>query len=264
MEGRVHSIETFGLVDGPGVRFIAFLQGCRMRCKYCHNPETWAMEGGEMYTPKALFDKAYRYKPYWMRNGEMNGGITVSGGEPLLQIDFVIEFFKLAKEKGIHTTIDTAGNPFTLEEPFISKFNELMEVTDLFMLDIKDINDEKHKELTKWTNTNILEMAKYLSDHGKAMWIRHVLVPGLTDDEEDLVKTKEFIDSLKTVERVEILPYHTLGLGKWENLKIDYPLKEAVPPTREEVKRAEEILGIKEERLGTADQKPEFDSCRTC
>lgn len=264
MEGRVHSIETFGLVDGPGVRFIAFLQGCRMRCKYCHNPETWSMEGGVMYTPKALFDKAYRYKPYWMRNGQMNGGITVSGGEPLLQIDFVIEFFKLAKEKGVHTTIDTAGNPFTLEEPFISKFNELMEVTDLFMLDIKDINEEKHKELTKWTNSNILEMAKYLSDHGKSMWIRHVLVPGLTDDEGDLIKTKEFIDSLKTVERVEILPYHTLGLGKWDNLNIDYPLKEAVPPTREEVEKAEKILGINEERLKTADQNTDFNPNHAC
>lgn len=244
MQGRVHSLETFGLVDGPGVRFVVFMQGCRMRCKYCHNPETWALEGGELWEAKDLFDKAYRYKPYWMRNGKLNGGITVSGGEPLLQIDFLIEFFKYAKEKGIHTCVDTAGNPFTLEEPFISKFNELMEVTDLFMLDLKEWEEEKHKELTLWTNKNILEMAQYLSDHGKSMWIRHVLVPGLTDEEEGLKEMDKFIQSLKTVERVEILPYHTLGLFKWENIGVEYPLPDTPIPTPEEVKKAEDLLHI--------------------
>lgn len=249
MEGRVHSLETFGLVDGPGVRYVVFLQGCRMRCKYCHNPETWEMnKGGTLYTPEDLFQKAYRYKPYWMRGGKLNGGITVSGGEPLLQIEFLTEFFRLAKAKGIHTTVDTAGNPFTLEEPFISKFNELMEVTDLFMLDIKEINDEKHKELTKWTNQNILEMAKYLSDHGKSMWIRHVLVPDLTDDEDGLKELNDFIKQLKTVERVEILPYHTLGEVKWDELKIPYPLEGVRIPTPEEVKKAEELLDIHEKK----------------
>ncbi len=244
MEGRIHSLETFGLVDGPGVRYVVFVQGCRMRCKYCHNPETWDLSGGTLWTPEALFERAYRYKPYWMRNGKPNGGITVSGGEPLLQIDFLTEFFKLAKAKDIHTTVDTSGNPFTFEEPFISKFNELMEVTDLFMLDIKEIVDEKHKELTKWTNQNILDMAKYLSDHGKTMWIRHVLVPGVTDDEEGLKELNTFIKSLKTVEKVEILPYHTLGLAKWEDLNIPYPLEGVEIPTEEEVKKAELILDI--------------------
>ena len=244
MEGRIHSLETFGLVDGPGVRFVVFVQGCRMRCQYCHNPETWENEGGTMWTAKDLFERAYRYKTYWMRGGKLNGGITVSGGEPLLQIDFLIEFFKLAKEKGIHTTVDTAGNPFTMEEPFISKFNELMEYTDLFMLDIKEIEDEKHKVLTKWSNKNILEMAKYLSDHGKAMWIRHVLVPELTDDEEGLKKLNSFIKELKTVERVEILPYHTLGEVKWEELQIPYPLAGVRIPTAEEIKKAELLLDI--------------------
>lgn len=265
MEGRVHSLETFGLVDGPGVRFVVFLQGCRMRCKYCHNPETWDMEGGTLWTPKALFERAYRYKTYWMRSGKLNGGITVSGGEPLLQIDFLIEFFKYAKEKGIHTTIDTAGNPFTLEEPFISKFNELMEVTDLFMLDIKEMDDEKHKELTKWSNSNIIQMAKYLSDHGKAMWIRHVLVPDLTDGEKELKALRALLDELKTVEKVEILPYHTLGLFKWENIGVDYPLKDVDPPTREQVKWAEEILGIiKDDTLTTADKKEDFNADHAC
>lgn len=238
--GRINSVESFGAADGPGIRYVIFMQGCRMRCKYCHNPETWALDAGEEKTPKEVFEKAYRYKSYWKKNG----GITVSGGEPLLQIEFVTELFKLAKKKGVNTTIDTAGNPFTLEEPFISKFNELMEVTDLFMLDIKEMDEEKHKSLTQWTNTNIIQMAKYLSDHGKHMWIRHVLVPDLTDGEKELYALKALIDELKTVDRVEILPYHTLGLFKWDNIGVDYPLKDAKIPTDEQVKAAEKILGI--------------------
>lgn len=238
--GRVHSLETFGLVDGPGVRFVIFLQGCHMRCQYCHNPETWNTEAGEAYTAPQLFDKACRYQQYW----KDNGGITISGGEPLLQIDFVLEFFTLAKEKGIHTTLDTSGNPFTLEKPFISKFNQLMEVTDLFMLDIKDMDEEKHKSLTGWSNKNILAMARYLSDHNKEMWIRHVLVPGLTDGEAELYQLRDLLHELKTVSRAEILPYHTLGEFKWEKLNIEYPLKNVSVPTEEEIKRAEEILEI--------------------
>ncbi len=244
MEGKVHSLESFGLVDGPGVRYVVFMQGCRMRCKYCHNPETWSMEGGELYTAKDLFEKAYRYKTYWRKSGKLSGGITVSGGEPLLQTEFVTEFFRYAKEKDIHTTLDTAGNPFTMEEPFISKFNALMEVTDLTMLDFKEIVSSKHKELTGWGNENIVQMAKYLSDLGKDMWIRHVLVPGLTDDEEGLFELRDLIRELKTVRRVEILPYHTLGLEKWKHLNIPYPLEGIDPPTPEQVARAEEILEI--------------------
>ena len=223
--------------------------GCKMRCKYCHNPETWSLNGGEEISAEDAFKKVMRYKNYWGSNfdkakGRITGGITISGGEALLQIDFVTEVFRLAKEQGVHTTLDTSGNPFTFEEPFKSKFDKLMEVTDLFMLDIKEIEDDKHKELTKWSNINILEMAKYLSDNGKEMWIRHVLVPGITDDEEGLKKLKSFVDDLKTVSKVEILPYHTLGLEKWKNLKIDYPLEGVKTPTKEEVKKAEELLGI--------------------
>lgn len=239
--GRVHSLESFGLVDGPGVRYVIFLQGCRMRCKYCHNPETWNLAGGEEYTPEALFQKAYRYRTYWKNNG----GITISGGEPLLQIDFVTEVFGLAKEKGVHTAVDTAGNPFSTEPEWLEKFQKLMEVTDLFLLDIKELDGEKHKELTRWDNSNILQMAQYLSDHGKAMWIRHVLVPDLTDEEQGLRALDAFIQSLKTVERVEILPYHTLGRFKWDKLGVDYPLEGVRTPTDEEVKKAEELLHIK-------------------
>ena len=238
IKGRVHSVESFGSVDGPGVRYIVFLQGCHMRCKYCHNPETWSMEGGELMTAQEVFDKAYRFRNYWKNNG----GITVSGGEAMLQMEFVTELFKLAKKENVHTTLDTSGNPFTMEEPFKSQFDELMKVTDLFMLDIKHIDDEKHKQITGWTNSNILQLARYLSDNGKDMWIRHVLVPGYTDDENDLIRLRDFVKSLKTVQRFEVLPYHTLGVFKWENLGIPYSLSDVMPPDRDQIKRANDIL----------------------
>lgn len=245
LDGKIHSIETFGLVDGPGVRYVLFLQGCNMRCKYCHNPETWSFDDAKFtVSAKDAFNKAYKYKNYWRKNGKPNGGITVSGGEPLLQIDFVTEFFKLAKEKGVHTTLDSSGSAFTREEPFFSKFNELMKYTDLVMLDLKQTDTEKHKELTGRTNENILDMAKYLSDIGKDMWIRRVLVPNLTNDDNELNNLYSFISSLKTVKKVEILPYHTLGIFKWENLGINYPLEGYKPPTKEEVEKAEKILHI--------------------
>lgn len=237
IKGYVHSLETFGLVDGPGVRFVVFLQGCSMRCQFCHNPETWH-SGGEEWTAEKLWQKAYRYKQYW----KSNGGVTVSGGEPLLQIDFLIEFFKLAKKAGVHTALDTAGQPFSTDQAWLEKFKTLMEYTDLVLLDLKQMDDEGHKTLTGRTNSNILEMAKWLSDNGTKMWIRHVLVPNLTDDEDDLQKMQQFISTLKTVERVEVLPYHTLGLAKWVKLGMDYPLDGVKVPTEEQVKRAEEIL----------------------
>ena len=240
IKGNVHSLESFGLVDGPGVRYVVFLQGCALRCKYCHNPETWA-GGGSQWTASQLFDKVYRYKQYWKENG----GITVSGGEPLLQMDFVTEFFKIAKTKKVNTAIDTAGQPFRSDGEWIAKFEELMKYTDLFILDLKEWTSEKHIELTGKGNDNIKEMARWLSDHGKDMWIRHVLVPDLTDDENDLKAMSEFIASLKTVKKVEILPYHALGVPKWEKIGIDYQLKDAVAPTREQIEKAEQILNVK-------------------
>lgn len=239
IKGRIHSVESFGSADGPGVRYIVFLKGCNMRCQYCHNPDTWAKDGGELMTPEEVLKKALRYKTYWKEKG----GITVSGGEALLQIDFVTELFRLAKEKGVNTCLDTSGNPFSLEEPFKSKFDELMKYTDLFMLDIKHMDDAAHRKLTGQTNQNILEMAAYLSDHGKAMWIRHVLVPGITTDDDELHRLRSFLDTLKTVERVEVLPYHTLGVFKWKELGIPYQLEGVDPPTKEQIDRAKEILG---------------------
>lgn len=240
--GRVHSVESFGSADGPGVRYIVFLKGCNMRCKYCHNPDTWAKcgenDGARLMTPQEVLKTAMRYKAYW----KQTGGITVSGGEALLQIDFVTELFKLAKEKGVNTCLDTSGNPFTKEEPFFGKFNELMKYTDLFMLDIKHIDDEEHKKLTGQTNQNILDMARYLSENGKKMWIRHVLVPGITMDEKYLKQLREFIDTLKTVDRVEVLPYHTLGVFKWKELGIPYQLEGVEPPTKEQIECAKRIL----------------------
>ncbi|MGN0482815.1 MAG: pyruvate formate-lyase-activating protein [Lachnospiraceae bacterium] len=236
--GYVHSLESFGSVDGPGVRFVAFLSGCRMRCQFCHNPDTWQLQSNATYSADELLEKALRYRSYWGKKG----GITISGGEPLLQIDFLLEFFRKAKEKGIHTTLDTSGNPFTTAEPFYSKWKELMLYTDLILLDIKHIDEKQHRLLTGQSNQNILAMARELSDLGKPVWIRHVLVPQRTDKDEYLYRLAEFLHTLKNVERIEVLPYHTMGIYKWDNLGIDYPLKGIAPPSEERVKHAEQIL----------------------
>lgn len=238
MIGHIHSTESFGAADGPGVRFIVFMQGCHMRCRYCHNPDTWKMDGGDEVTADEILKRALRFKPYWGKDG----GITISGGEPLLQIDFVIELFKKAKELGINTCIDTAGNPFTKEEPFFSKFEELMKYTDLLLLDLKEINPARHKDLTGFDNSNIIEMAKYLSEINKPIWIRHVLVPEHSDFDEDLDALGDFIDTLSNVDRVEILPYHTLGKFKWENLGIPYTLESISPPSAERIENAKQRI----------------------
>lgn len=238
MIGHIHSTESFGAADGPGVRFIVFMQGCHMRCRYCHNPDTWKMGGGDEVTADEILKRALRFKPYWGKDG----GITISGGEPLLQIDFVIELFKKAKELGINTCIDTAGNPFTKEEPFFSKFEELMKYTDLLLLDLKEINPTRHKDLTGFDNSNIIEMAKYLSEINKPVWIRHVLVPEHSDFDEDLDALGDFIDTLSNVDRVEILPYHTLGKFKWENLGIPYTLESISPPSAERIENAKQRI----------------------
>lgn len=238
MFGRIHSFESFGTVDGPGIRFVVFLQGCPLRCQYCHNPDTWG-EGGEKYSAEEVVRRALRYKNYF---GEQ-GGVTVTGGEPLLQIDFVIELFTLLKEQGIHTCVDTSGFTYNEESPqSVEKHTKLLEVTDLFLLDIKHIDDTACKKLTGQSNKNTLAFAKFLSDNGKKTWLRQVLVPNITDSEADLKKTREFIQTLKTVEKVEVLPYHTLGVVKYEKLGLDYPLKDVQTPSKESVENAKRIL----------------------
>lgn len=238
--GNIHSTESFGSVDGPGVRFIVFMQGCRMRCQFCHNPDTWKINDpkAKHRTADDVLEEALHYKSYWGKKG----GLTVSGGEPLLQIDFLIDLFKKAKEQGINTTLDTCGNPFTYKEPFFSKFQELMKYTDLILFDIKQIDDEKHRELTGQSNNNILEMAKYLSEINKPVWIRHVLVPFRSDFDEFLTRLDTFIKLLNNVDKVEILPYHTMGKYKWEELDLAYPLEGINPPTEERVQNAKELL----------------------
>lgn len=244
VKGFIHSTESFGSVDGPGVRFVIFVSGCPMRCQFCHNPDTWNMQAGEEKTADEMLKAALRYKAYWKKGG----GITVSGGEPLLQIDFLLDLFKKAKAQGIHTTIDTSGAPFTMEEPFFGKFKELMEYTDLLLLDIKHIDDEQHKILTGRTNENILALAKYLSEIGKPVWIRHVLVPERSDNDEYLTRLDEFISTLKNVEKVEVLPYHTLGEYKWKELGYEYPLAGIEPPTKDRIENANRILHTKQSK----------------
>lgn len=233
---KVHSVESFGTVDGPGIRFVLFLQGCHLQCKYCHNRDTWDMKGGEYKTLDDIFEKIKRYKNYMMLSG---GGVTVTGGEPLLQVKFLIELFKKLKAEGIHTCIDTSGIVAITDD-----VKEVLKYTDLVLLDIKHIDDEKCKKLVGVSNKRELEFAQYLSDNNIKIWIRQVLVPGYTDDEQDLLKLKKFIESLKTVENVQILPYHNMGKYKWEKLGAKYELEDVRQANQDDVDRAKRILGI--------------------
>lgn len=233
--GKIHSFESFGTVDGPGIRFVFFMQGCPLRCKYCHNRDTWDARSGKKYSVDEVFNKVMHYKNYI----SPGGGITVSGGEPLLQVEFLVELFKKLKKEGIHTCIDTSGMI-----KITDNVKELLSLTDLVLLDIKHIDDKKSKELVGFSNKLELDFAKYLSDNNIKMWIRQVLVPGFTDDEQDLIKLKEFISTLKTVDKVEILPYHDLGKFKWNDLGVEYELENIKPATDEDVKRVKKILGI--------------------
>lgn len=235
MKGRIHSFESMGAVDGPGLRYIVFMQGCHLKCKYCQNRDTWNIKNGQEYEVDEVLEKIMKVKNYITPDG----GVTISGGEPLLQADFLIELFKKLKKQNIHTCIDTSGNL-----PITDKIKELIELTDLFLLDIKCINDEKCKELIGKSNKDEIEFAKYLSEHEKPMWIRQVLVPTLTDDEKDLKDLALFIKSLKTVEKVEILKYHDLGMFKWENMKLKYPLEGYKTANQEDYIRAKRIMNL--------------------
>ncbi len=247
MKGRIHSLESFGTVDGPGTRYVVFVQGCPMRCAYCHNPDTWEMNGGTEMEPSEIMEQYHRNESFYM-NG---GGITVTGGEPLMQIDFLTELFTLARNDGVHTCLDTSGIAFNPDNPaMMEKFDKLMEVTNLVMLDIKHIDPEKHKELVQQPNTNILKFAAYLDEKHVDMWIRHVIVPGWTDDDKYLFDLGYFIGHFKNLKALDALPYHTMGRTKYEKLGIPYRLDGVEPLDRKVLleKKAVILDGIRKRR----------------
>ncbi len=237
MKARIHSFESFGTVDGPGVRFVIFMQGCPLRCQYCHNPDTWSFKEGKQYSVEEVVKEVLKYKNYIK-----TGGITFTGGEPLAQIDFVIEVCKQLKQLGIHTCVDTSGIYFDEKD---KRYDELLKVVDLFLLDLKHINNEVHEQLTGLPNVKVLKFAQYLSDLNKPVWIRQVLLDGYTNDETYLKETKVFLDSLNNVEKIEVLPYHTMGLLKYKQMKLDYPLVGVEKPTIQDIERANKLLGAK-------------------
>lgn len=243
MLGRIHSIESFGTVDGPGIRFVIFLQGCPMRCLYCHNPDTWDGNRGELISAEELI-KQYQKLKEFLRGG----GITVSGGEPLMQIDFLIELFTLAKKEGLHTCIDTSGILFPKEawenpklrvmaqscrgSKLLDKYNKLISLTDLVMLDIKHIDALEHSKLTGFSNENVLAFAAYLSEHQVPVWIRYVVVPEFTDDEKSLDRLGYFLAGLNNIKALDVLPYHTMGKEKYAELSLEYPLRDVLPASK--------------------------------
>ncbi len=252
MKGRIHSLESFGTVDGPGTRFVVFVQGCPMRCAYCHNPDTWEMNGGTLMDAEYIIEQYKRNEPFYK-----GGGITVTGGEPLLQVDFLIELFTLAREKNIHTCIDTSGityNPDNTE--YVAKLDRLMALTDLVMLDIKHIDEAHHLELTAQPNTNILKFAAYLNEKNVDMWIRHVVVPGLTDEDEYLFQLGYFIGQFQNLKALDALPYHTMGENKYEKLGMTYKLHGTPAMNKDTLIEKKKIIleGIKKRRADMAAQ----------
>lgn len=240
---RVHSIESFGTHDGPGIRMVIFLQGCKFKCLYCHNPDTIPFDGGQFYPKEHLLRRAISMKSYYGKNG----GVTVSGGEPLIQSKQLIPLFQALKEEGIHTNVDTNGrvlNTYTKEL--------LDNYTDLVMLDVKHINDEWHQKLTGQSNKNTLRFAEYREQSGKAMWLRYVLVPGWSDQEEYLHQLGQHFKDYKTIEKIELLPYHQLGVHKWEELGWEYQLHDVPENTEEQIEKAQQIFTqyFKEVKVG--------------
>ena len=238
MTGRIHSKESFGTVDGPGIRYVLFMQGCPMRCLYCHNPDTWEIGVGTAITVEEVLEEYEKNRAFYKK-----GGITVTGGAPLLQVEFLAQLFKEAKARGIHTCIDTSGityNPNNKE--YLKKLDELISCTDLVMLDIKHIDSAKHKELTGFDNKNILLFAKYLEEKGIPLWIRHIIVEGYTDDPKYLIKLGEFIGTLKNLRALDVLPYHTMGVNKYKTLGIKYPLEGIPALTLDKAQKAKSFI----------------------
>ena len=229
--GFVHSYETFGTKDGPGIRFIYFLQGCHLRCLYCHNADTWNKGEKTKMTVDEAFHEIEKVKGFIK-----TGGVTVSGGEPLMQAKFVLELFKKCKEQGIHTCVDTNGYLFN------DDIKNVLEITDLVLLDIKHINPEKYLKLTEVELEPTLQFMQYLSEINKPTWLRYVLVPGYTDDAEDLENWAKYVSQFKNVERVDILPFHQMGAHKWKEIGRAYPLENCRPADMEDVKKSVEIF----------------------
>lgn len=246
IKGRIHSLESFGTVDGPGTRFVVFFQGCPMRCKYCHNPDTWPLDGGTLMSVSEIIDAYKRNESFYIR-----GGLTCTGGEPMMQIDFLTELFEECKRQNIHTCLDTSGIAFNSNsDENIKKCERLLKSTDLVMLDIKHIDPDKHKWLCAQPNDQILKFAQFISDQGVDIWIRHVIVPTITDDDDYLEKLGYFIGGLKTLKALDALPYHTMGTVKYEKLEMEYPL-EGIPALEKNIllEKKQKILdGIKKRR----------------
>lgn len=243
MKGVIHSFETFGTVDGPGIRFVVFFKGCPLRCLYCHNPDTWTTSGGKLLSVDEIVSNINKYRNYYQ-----NGGVTISGGEPLMQLDFLIELAKKIKENKYHLAIDTSGWCFNSKD--IDKYLELNKYVDLYLLDIKAISKTKHLELTSKSNESIIDFARFLDKEHKDVWIRHVIVPTINIDEESLKSVRNFIDTLSNVKKIEVLPYHTMGEIKYQKLGIDYPLKGIEAPSKEQIQLAKKILLDKEDSNG--------------
>ncbi|MFT6926930.1 MAG: pyruvate formate lyase activating enzyme [Psychromonas sp.] len=233
--GRVHSIETCGTVDGPGIRFIIFLQGCLMRCKYCHNRDTWDTEGGKITSVDELMAELVQYRAYMEASG---GGITISGGEAMLQPEFVKAIFNACRMEGIHTCLDTNGFVRRIDDTVKS----VLDVTDLVLLDIKQMDNEKHIDLTHVSNKYTLEFAQFLADRNQPVYLRYVVLPTYTDAEKDVHALGKFIEPMKNIEKVELLPYHELGKHKWTAMGEIYPLDGISPPTHESMEKTKEIL----------------------
>lgn len=237
MDGRIHSIESFGTVDGPGTRFVVFTAGCNLRCKYCHNPDTWKIGNSRVMSVADIIEQYSKVKSF------VPGGITVTGGDPLLQIDFLIELFTECKRIGVHTCLDTSGGVFNRDNArFMAKMDSLMQVCDLVLLDIKHINDVEHKKLTGVTNVNILDYARYLSEINKDVWIRHVIIDTITLNDKYLFELGLFLKTLTNIKGLEILPYHTMAISKYEELKMPYPLEGIRPSNKQDVIRARAIV----------------------
>lgn len=246
MDGYIHSIETFGTVDGPGIRFVIFMQGCPLRCRYCHNPDTWDTKGGKQMSVEEILELFHKNRSFYSK-----GGITVTGGEPLLQIDFLCKLFEQAKKQNIHTCIDTSGITYRKgNAEYNQKLDRLMQYTDLVMLDIKHIHREAHRDLTGADNEGILDFARYLEEKQIPVWIRHVVVPGISDKEEYLLELGRFIGGLSNVKALDVLPYHTMGVNKYRELGIPYSLEGVEPMSTEGAQKAKESImqGFREAR----------------